>query len=698
MAADREGHISVNPGDSPRADSEGISPIAFEPVAAGSKRFVPRVSPAVVIIALLLLTALSVLWFLLTARSLVIITEPAAADIKLKGGAVFRLADHYLVRPGDYSVEAITPGYFAYNESFTVSNADNQQLLIRLDKMPGTLQVTTGDRQADLILDGELRGQTPLTVEGIAPGTHRIELKAARYLPESLDIDIEGLGKTQTLAVELEPAWGYVSLATSPPGADVLVAGEFRGQTPVRVEVLAAGESVAVKLPGYKRWEKQLAVNPGETRELETIALEPADGLVMISSRPAGATLLVNGSYRGITPLEVQLPPQQDHRLQMFLDGYQSARRVLSVDSGTEQTVELVLQPELGKVQVSTRPTGAELYVDGRRLGVDGDTLELPARPHRLEVRKDGYHTVTRTIVPRPDLNQVLQIQLLTEAAALLASLPAQISANGIALKLFKPDQSFVMGSSRREQGRRANEVRRNVTLDRPFYLATTEVTNQAFKKFRSEHSSSHASGVTLDLPNQPVVRVSWLDAALFCNWLSTAEGLSSFYQIENGKLAGQDPLSTGYRLPTEAEWAWAARVRSNGEELKYPWGGSLPPPPKAGNYADLSASKIVGRIVQGYRDGFAASAPVGSFSGNDKGLFDLGGNVAEWTNDYYGIVPDMDGKNRVNPLGPDSGEYRVIRDASWRQGSITELRLSFRDYGLEPRDDLGFRIARYAR
>ena len=69
---------------------------------------------------------------------------------------------------------------------------------------------------------------------------------------------------------------------------------------------------------------------------------------------------------------------------------------------------------------------------------------------------------------------------------------------------------------------------------------------------------------------------------------------------------------------------------------------------------------------------------------------------MAEWVNDYYGIEFNLSMTADKDPSGPEKGEFRVIRGASWRHSSITELRLSFRDYGIDPRDDVGFRIARY--
>ena len=121
-----------------------------------------------------------------------------------------------------------------------------------------------------------------------------------------------------------------------------------------------------------------------------------------------------------------------------------------------------------------------------------------------------------------------------------------------------------------------------------------------------------------------------------------------------------------------------------------------MPPPPNQGNYADISAGVYLGRIIANYNDGFLGSAPVGSFPPNSNGFFDIGGNVAEWVHDFYGSAGQVGNRVETNPMGPTNGTYHVIKGSSWAHGTITELRLSYRDYNNEPRDDVGFRVARY--
>jgi formylglycine-generating enzyme required for sulfatase activity len=113
-------------------------------------------------------------------------------------------------------------------------------------------------------------------------------------------------------------------------------------------------------------------------------------------------------------------------------------------------------------------------------------------------------------------------------------------------------------------------------------------------------------------------------------------------------------------------------------------------------NIADNSSAYVTGRVLNGYDDGYVVSAPIGSFAPNHRGLFDMGGNASEWIHDVY-TIPASSGVVVTDPLGAQRGDNYVIRGASWALGRLPELRLSYRDYGQAGRDDVGFRIARYA-
>ncbi|MCS6945999.1 MAG: formylglycine-generating enzyme family protein, partial [Steroidobacteraceae bacterium] len=259
-------------------------------------------------------------------------------------------------------------------------------------------------------------------------------------------------------------------------------------------------------------------------------------------------------------------------------------------------------------------------------------------------------------------------------------------------LRLVMPG-TFTMGSPRREQGRRPNESYRPVTLTRPFYIGVREVTNGEFRRFRAEHKSGFFGQQSLDLDNQPVSSVSYDDAAQYCNWLSQQEGLPPAYESRDGRMVLKTPVGPGYRLPTEAEWEYAARWTPQGQR-RFGWGDALPVPSGYANLAGAETAGVLGSALENYRDEHGAAAPVGRYPPNPLGLYDMTGNVSEWVNDRYSSF--VDNSAVTDPLGPDSGKAHVVRGSSWRTANVGALRLAWRDAAEAGRDDLGFRIARY--
>jgi len=237
---------------------------------------------------------------------------------------------------------------------------------------------------------------------------------------------------------------------------------------------------------------------------------------------------------------------------------------------------------------------------------------------------------------------------------------------------------TFRMGADPTEPDRPLDEYGGPVTIDRPFYLATHEVTNHLYRRFRPDHDSGdHGLGAkrqSLNQDAQPAVRVSWDDAAAFCQWLS---------RLEPERRAGRR-----YRLATEAEWEHAARARRG---WRYPWGNHWPAKPDEANLLEEHTA-----------DGHAVAAPVGSYPPNPLGLYDMAGNVWEWCADWHAPLPrDPQTRTnprinpRINPLGPPHGTARVVKGASWDHHSQLKHRCGSRDH-LKPAGrwyDVGFRV-----
>lgn len=213
---------------------------------------------------------------------------------------------------------------------------------------------------------------------------------------------------------------------------------------------------------------------------------------------------------------------------------------------------------------------------------------------------------------------------------------PREKVVGGIAL-VYVPGGTFLMGSPDGE-GNSDEHPRHRVRVN-GFWMGKYEVTQGQYEAVMG-NNPSHFKGDN----RRPVERVSWNDAVAFCQRFGERNNV---------------PV----RLPTEAEWEYACR---GGTYTRYYWGNDVSQACRYANIADRSAGrKHPGRRMVDCDDGFAGTAPVGQFSPNAFGLYDMSGNVREWCGDwfgehYYGSSPE------ANPSGPSSGLFRVFRGGSW--------------------------------
>jgi len=232
---------------------------------------------------------------------------------------------------------------------------------------------------------------------------------------------------------------------------------------------------------------------------------------------------------------------------------------------------------------------------------------------------------------------------------------PAQRTfTNGIGMSfMLIPAGSFTMGSPTSEPGRDTDEQQHPVTISKPFYLQTTEVTQKQWTQVMG-NNPAYFKDCGDDCP---VEWVSWDDAQEFIRRLNQKEG---------GK---------GYRLPSEAQWEYACRAGSTGSFC----------------FGDEEAK--LGEYAWYYGNSGSKPHPVGKKKPNAFGLYDMHGNVFEWCQDRYGDYPTS---QVTDPTGPKTGEFSVLRGGAWSP-LARSLRSAFR-HSYTPRfrgPGSGFRVAR---
>jgi formylglycine-generating enzyme required for sulfatase activity len=662
--------------------------------ASVPRKPIPRKVLGAIGIAVVLLAAVTLLISML--QPVEVDVRPDDAKISTPGTYLaFSSGGSLHMLSGDHVVRAEREGYYPAEVKVAVERDKDSLARLRLIKTPGKLRVDTDGVAAAVIVDGVETGKAPGEVV-IQPGARTVTLRAPRYLDSVSSVSIEGGGKRQDLKATLQPSWGTIKVNAIPEGATVSVDGNEMGKSPASVEADSGVRRVTISAPNLKTWESSVVVKAGETLPIGPITLGQPDAELTLRSNPSGAEITIDGTYRGRTPLTLDLAASINHDIVTTLPGHTNWTKTVFAEPGKKIPLEAKLTPIIAGVTVKGTPDDAELFIDGKSRGKTPQSLQLSAIEHLIEVRKEGFVTYTGTVTPALGLERLVEFKLISadRGAALQESAPTATTKSGYVLRLV-PLGTFMMGSERREQGRRPNEGLRPVTLKRPYYIGITEVTNADFRKYRPDHVSGYVENKSFDLDAQPVVQVNWNDAAAYCNWLSEREGLPLAYDEGGGKYVLKKPVTTGYRLPTEAEWEYAARYVSPGKVRRYPWGDSLPVTGQFGNVAGTETGGQLEALLDGYRDEYPVVAPVGKFQPSPLGLHDLAGNVSEWVNDLY--LSFVDPAPVTDPLGPDQAALHIVRGANWKTGVVGELRFAWREAGPEPGQTLGFRIARYA-
>jgi formylglycine-generating enzyme required for sulfatase activity len=264
------------------------------------------------------------------------------------------------------------------------------------------------------------------------------------------------------------------------------------------------------------------------------------------------------------------------------------------------------------------------------------------------------------------------------------------------------PAGTFTMGSPADEPGGPYpdEQPQHEVTLTQSFYMQTTEVTQKQWQDVIGNNPATSNNG-----DNYPLETVNWFEAAWFANELSTAEGRSECYTLTGcSPIPGNDMECTGvainsgctgYRLPTEAQWEYAARATTTTAwAYAESYDDSADPGQVTGGGFNSNLDSMGWYAFNNTTQYANGTKPVAKKQSNKWGLYDMAGNVWEWCQDWYDAAYYSDPASGTDPQGPATGSIRVFRGGSW----IYDARLTrSADRGrYTPGDrynDLGFRL-----
>lgn len=483
------------------------------------------------------------------------------------------------------------------------------------------------------------------------------------------------------------------TIRTEPPGA-LVVLGDHAQKSPATFTDLEARKyNLRIMSPGYEPVES--AVDLGGKRSFDPPAfrLVRSKGALEIQSDPPGAQFSIRSadgqiSREGTTPQSIVGLPTGKYSL-IAHRGDWEMRDEVEVQRGDRTSKSFAFVS--ATTNITSEPSGAEIFVDGKSRGRTPLRLELPARSHDLTAHLDGWPNEQQKVEIDPKQENAAQF-VFANGSVKITSAPggATVTTSGkelgqtpLVIEEVKPgDVTYEL----RLAGYKSTSVSGKVEPQQQVFLAARleksvgpepgqpfanslgmkfipvsgvrisvwETRVQDYEAFCYATSRHCEPADFAQAPTHPVVKVNWFDAMAFCKWLTEKERDENLIEDRQS-----------YRLPTDREWSMAVglqnesgatpQARDGKIKNEFPWGKQWPPPAGSGNYGTSQRR--------------GTTMPVGRFKANSLGLYDLGGNVWEWCADTY--------KGGSSGTGRDWG---VLRGGSWATTNRLEMQSSYRN------------------
>ena len=489
-------------------------------------------------------------------------------------------------------------------------------------------------------------------------GNRQLKVKHANYAPVMVtfaDHGVEKLESNRTYELiitasgnvtgPVDAGGNFYALTVSPKDAKVSIDGVLQSSSAdgeYSAMLPYGSHTYKVEAGGYISKSGSFTISSSDMTPIN-VSLVSAMASVSVTCPTPAVSLYVDKKSVGTIPWTGSLKEGM-HLIEAKKEGYRSQQRTINLSQQQKLDVAFnELAAIQGNLSVNYKPFGADVYVDGKNMGQSPRVINgLLVGNHKVEIKKDGYGTDSKIV-------NILEGQTATIAGVLTTNTSSSVASgtsssgntitipvkNGISIDMVRVEAgTFTMGATAEMKDPFDWEKpTHQVTLTNDYYIGKYEVTQALWQAVMGNNPSYFKGG------NLPVEQVSWDDCQEFLSKLNSITGKK-------------------FRLPTEAEWEYAARGGKKSRGYQY------------------SGSNNLSDVAWYDRKSNNKTHAVGTKQSNELGIYNMSGNVCEWCQDLF---EEYSSSSQVNPTGANSGSHRVFRGGSWN-GYARYCRSSYRN------------------
>jgi hypothetical protein len=358
--------------------------------------------------------------------------------------------------PGSYTITAELAGYQRFTTVTTLSGGTRASVFCPLvaDNTGNGLYVTSNPANANIYVDGVLKGKTPSMLKDTTAGSHAIQITLSGYADWKATVDAPS-GGTRTVSAVLKETDADVNqgldISSNPGGAKITLDGVEKGVTPKILNNVAPGIHIlTIEYPSYITWKSTVDVPETQIKQISinlTPNPESAPGWITVFSNPGNASVTLDGNYVGRTSagssLNLDSKPPGDYTLVLALPGYKSYTRRVIVSPNNVSTVNATLVPVSGSLakgalSVTSDPAGATILVDNESLGTSPFlTDNITAGNHLITIRLNGYQDYSTSVLVTAGATRTVSAPLVRDSSSLHSPLFPLTALSALVIAVF---------------------------------------------------------------------------------------------------------------------------------------------------------------------------------------------------------------------------------------------------------------------